>query len=101
MQSGTKRERVRRVALAVMAVTAPMPVVGVVLDGSGLPWAILPTVAGMVTVATSTAKRPPAPIPAPIEYPERITVQAYVVTEPEPEPDLNVLRALIANGAGR
>jgi hypothetical protein len=99
MQSGTKRERVRRAALAVMAVTAPMPVVGVALDGTGLPWAILPAAAGVVTVATSTAKRSPAPIPAPIEYPEQVTVQVSVI--PDPEPDLNALRALIVNGVGR
>lgn len=96
-----KRERVRRASLAVMAVTAPLPAIGVALTGSGLPWTIVPAVAGVVTVATMTERRQSPPIPAPIVYPERITVQAYVVTEPEPEPDLNLLRALIANGAGR
>lgn len=98
MQSGTKRERVRRVALAVMAVTVPLPAVGVALDGTGVPWAILPTAAGIVTVATMTAKRPPAPIPAPVEYPARMAVQVSVVPEPEAEPDLNVLRELISDG---
>lgn len=99
MNPGTKRERVRRVSLAVMAVSAPLPAFGVAFGGSGLPWAVLPTVAGMVTVATATAKRPPAPIPAPVGYRERVTVQAWVEPKPEPEPDLNVLRELISDRA--
>lgn len=92
MQSGTKRERVRRAAVTVMAVTAPLPAVGVALTGgAGTPWAILPAAAGIIAVATATAKRPPAATPAPIQYPTRVRVQAYV----EPEPDLNSLRELI------
>lgn len=101
MDSYIRRERVRRASLAVMALTAPLPVAGVVIGGSGLPWALVPATAGVVTVATMRAKRVPAPIPAPIEYPERVTVQACVepTPEPEPEPDLNALRAMITGRA--
>ena len=95
MKSFTRRERVRRVSLAVMAVSAPLPVAGVALSGSGLPWAILPAAAGVVTVATMRAKRVPPPIPAPPVYPERITrVDAYTTSAREPDSDLNALREL-------
>jgi hypothetical protein len=97
MKSFTRRERVRRVSLAIMAVSAPLPVAGVALSGSGLPWAILPAAAGVVTVTTMRAKRVPAPIPAPPVYPERITrVDAYTTPAHEPGPDLNALRELVA-----
>lgn len=95
MKSFTRREHVRRTSLALMAVTAPLPVAGVALSGSGLPWAILPAAAGVITVATMRAKRVPAPLPAPVVYPERVTVQAWVEPEPEPEPDLNALRTVL------
>lgn len=95
MDSYTKRERVRRVSLAVMALTAPLPVAGVIVSGSGLPWALIPATAGIVTVATMRAKRVPAPIPAPAYYPPRMTAQAYVATGPEPEPDPNALRTVL------
>ncbi len=99
MQSGTKRERVRRAAVAVMAVTAPLPAVGVALDGTGVPWAILPAAAGIVAVSTAITKRPPAPIPAPVQYPARMDVQVYVESRSNPEPDLNTLRDLITDRA--
>ena len=97
MKAGVKRERVRRVSLAVMAVSAPLPVAGVALSGSGLVWAVLPATAGAVTVATMRAKRVPAPIPAPPQYPTRLAVAAQVVSDPARQlgPDLNVLRALV------
>ena len=95
MKSFTRRERVRRVSLAVMAVSAPLPAAGVAVSGSGLPWALLPATAGIVTVVTMRAKRVPAPIPAPPVYPERITrVDAYATPAPEPDSDLNALREL-------
>lgn len=93
MEAGNRRERVRRVSLAVMAVTAPLPAAGVALSGTGVPWAVLPVAAGVVTVATMRAKRVPAPIPAPASYPARLNVAQLV-----PGPDLNVVRALVAAG---
>ena len=92
MKAGSKRERVRRVSLAVMAISAPLPAVGVVLSGTGVPWAVLPATAGAITIATMRAKRVPAPIPAPPQYSARLSVTAQVVTGP----DLNAVRALVA-----
>jgi len=93
VESYTRRERVRRASLAVMALTAPLPAAGVIVGGSGLPWALVPATAGIITVATMRARPVPAPIPAPVQYPEQVTVRARVV--PEPEPDLNALRAAL------
>lgn len=95
MEVGSRRERVRRVSLAVMAVTAPLPVAGAALPGTGLVWAVLPATAGVVTAATMWATRVPAPIPAPPQYPARLVV-AQVVPDLAPGPDLNELRALVA-----
>jgi hypothetical protein len=95
MKSFTRRERVRSVSLAVMAISAPLPAAGVALSGSGLPWAILPATAGVVTVITMHGKRVPAPIPAPPVYPEQVTAHAYVVPEPAPDLDLNELRSAL------
>ncbi|MFL6115416.1 MAG: hypothetical protein ACJ786_29330 [Catenulispora sp.] len=82
MEAGMKRERVRRASLAVLAASAPLPVAGIVLSGTGLPWAVLPAAAGVVTIATARAKRTPAPIPAPAQYPARLHVVAQVVPAP-------------------
>ena len=90
----------RRVSLAVMAVSAPLPAAGVALSGSGALWAVLPAAAGTVTVATMRAKRVPTAtaIPAPAQYPARLAVEAQVLPGPARQagPDLNVLRALVA-----
>lgn len=93
-----KRERVRRASLTAMAVTAPLPAIGVAITGGmGAPWAIVPALAGIVTVATMTERQTSAPIPAPVEYPERITrVDAYATSAREPDADLNALRELVA-----
>ena len=100
MKSFTRREGVRRASLALMALTAPLPVAGVALGGPGWPWALIPTTAGAVTVTTMRAKRVPAPLPAPVVYPERITrVDVYATPAREPEPDLNALRELISGEA--
>ena len=105
MEAGTRRERVRRVSLAVMAISAPLPAVGVALSGSGLWWAILPTTAGAVTVATMRAKPVPPPVPAPPQPPAQPVLVAQVLPVPacEPGPDLTVLRALVggATATGR
>ena len=101
MKFFTRRERVRRVSLAVMALSAPMPAAGIaVTGGSGLPWALLPATAGVVTVVTMRAKRVPAPIPAPPVYPARLhAVQMEPEPAREPDPDLNALRELIIGEA--
>ena len=106
MEAGTRRERVRRVSLAVMAISAPLPAVGVVLSGSGLLWAMVPTTAGVVTVATMRAKPvPPPAVSAPPQAPARPVLVAQVLPVPacEPGPDLTVLRALVggATATGR
>ena len=106
MKSFTRREGVRRASLALMAVTAPLPAAGVALGGPGWPWALIPTAAGAVTVATMRATRVPAPLPAPVVYPERITritritrVDVYATSARESGPDLNALRELISGEA--
>ena len=102
MKSDTnKRERIRRISLTAMGMTAPLPAIGVALTGGmGWPWAVVPAVAGVVTVATMTGRRPTSPLPAPVVYPERITritrVDAYATPTREPAPDLNALRELVA-----
>lgn len=103
MKSDTnKRERIRRISLTAMGMTAPLPAIGVALTGGmGWPWAVVPAVAGVVTVATMTGRRPTSPLPAPVVYPERITritritrVDAYATSASEPDSDLNALREL-------